>query len=168
MSSSIFDWVKTIALVLLAAGVLPFLYHQIELAQARLATEKVTKKTKNLAFALNIAKGAVGLAEKLSGSGHVQETSAVLAIRQRLQENNMSGLFTDEQLRQIIQQAYATMKTSGELDALKVKDSSNTHSETTSETVTQSPVDSQSEVSSEVASTSDLTSEVDASSAVSQ
>lgn len=168
MSSGIFDWVKTIALVLLAAGVLPFLYHQIELAQARLATEKVTKKTKNLAFALNIAKGAVGLAEKLSGTGQAQETSAVLAIRQRLQENNMSGLFTDEQLRQIIQQAYATMKTSGELDALKVNDSSNVITEPISETVTESPVDSESVSSSEVASTSDSNNEIDSSSAVSQ
>lgn len=168
MSLGIFDWVKTIALISIAAGVLPFLYHQIELAQARLATEKVTKKTKNLAFALNIAKGAVGLAEKLSGGGQAQETSAVLAIRQRLQENNMSGLFTDEQLRQIIQQAYAAMKTSGELDALKVSDSSNTPSEQILETVTEGTVDSQSEASSEAASTSDSTSEVDSSSAVSQ
>lgn len=168
MSSGIFDWVKTIALVLLAAGVLPFLYHQIELAQARLATEKVTKKTKNLAFALSIAKGAVGLAEKLSGSGQAQETSAVLAIRQRLQENNMSGLFTDEQLRQIIQQAYAAMKTSGELDALKVSDTSDVASEPALETVTEIPVNSQSEVSSEVSSTADSTSEIDSSSTVSQ
>lgn len=168
MSPSIFDWVKTIALILLAAGVLPFLYHQIELAQARLATEKVTKKTKNLAFALSIAKGAVGLAEKLSGSGQAQETSAVLAIRQRLQENNMSGLFTDEQLRQIIQQAYAAMKTSGELDALKVSDTSDVTSEPVLETVTEIPVNSQSEVSSEVSSTADSTSEIDSSSTVSQ
>lgn len=168
MNSVIFDWVKTIALILLAAGVLPFLYHQIELAQARLATEKVTKKTKNLAFALSIAKGAVGLAEKLSGSGQTQETSAVLAIRQRLQENNMSGLFTDEQLRQIIQQAYAAMKTSGELDALKVSDTSDVASEPVLETVTEIPVNSQSEVSSEISSTSDSTSEIDSSSAVSQ
>ena len=64
MNTAIFDWVKTLFLFALAAGVLPFLYHQIELAQAKLATEKVTKKTKNLAFALSLAKGAVGLAEK--------------------------------------------------------------------------------------------------------
>lgn len=119
MNTAIFDWVKTIFMVALAIGILPFLYHQIELAQAKLATEKVTKKTKNLAFALSLAKGAVGLAEKLSGTGATQETSAVLAIKQRLQENNMSQLFTDSQLRQIIQQAYASMKLSGELDALK-------------------------------------------------
>lgn len=168
MSSGIFDWVKTIALVLLAAGVLPFLYYQIDLAQARLATEKVTKKTKNLAFALSIAKGAVGLAEKLSGSGQSQETSAVLAIRQRLQENNMSNLFTDEQLRQIIQQAYASMKTSGELDALKVNDSSDDSSVTLSEVVSENPVDSESEAPSELAPASESVSEIDSSSAVSQ
>jgi len=133
MSSGMFDWIKTIALVLLAAGVLPFLYHQIELAQARLATEKVTKKTKNLAFALSIAKGAVGLAEKLTGNGQTQETSAVLAIKQRLQENNMGQLFTDSQLHQIIQQAYVTMKSNGELDALKP--STNSEDKVTTEKV---------------------------------
>lgn len=124
MNTAIFDWVKTLFLLALAAGVLPFLYHQIELVQAKLGTEKVTKKTKNLAFALNIAKGAVGLAEKIFGDGQAQESSAILALRQRLQENNMSSLFTDDQLKQIIQQAYAVMKSNGELDTLKpsVKD----------------------------------------------
>lgn len=159
MNTAIFDWVKTLFLLALAAGVLPFLYHQIELVQAKLATEKVTKKTKNLAFALNIAKGAVGLAEKIFGDGQAQETSAILALRQRLQENNMSSLFTDEQLRQIIQQAYASMKTSGELDALKVAEKvavQEAPKEVISESQAQPELESISESTSEVVSESEV------------
>ena len=118
--NNILNWAKTIGLLLVAIGILPFLYKQIELAQQKLATGKITKKTEALNFALNAAKAAVGIAEKLSGSGDSQATSAVSALQQRLQENNMDNLFTDTQIRQIIQQAYGIMKADGRIDALKL------------------------------------------------
>lgn len=118
--NNILNWAKTIGLLLVAIGVLPFLYKQIELAQQKLATGKITKKTETLNFALNAAKAAVGIAEKLSGSGDSQATSAVAALQQRLQENNMDNLFTETQIRQIIQQAYGIMKADGRIDALKL------------------------------------------------
>lgn len=118
--NNILNWAKTIGLLLVAIGILPFLYKQIELAQQKLATGKITKKTEALNFALNAAKSAVGIAEKLSGSGDSQATSAVAALQQRLQENNMDNLFTDTQIRQIIQQAYGIMKADGRIDALKL------------------------------------------------
>lgn len=118
--NNILNWAKTIGLLLVAIGILPFLYKQIELAQQKLATGKITKKTEALNFALNAAKAAVGIAEKLSGAGDAQATSAVIALRQRLQENNMNDLFTDTQIRQIIQQAYGIMKADGRIDALKL------------------------------------------------
>jgi len=118
--NNILNWAKTIGLLFVAIGILPFLYKQIELAQQKLATGKITKKTEALNFALNAAKAAVGIAEKLSGAGDAQATSAVIALRQRLQENNMDALFTDTQVRQIIQQAYGIMKADGRIDALKL------------------------------------------------
>lgn len=118
--NNILNWAKTIGLLLVAIGILPFLYKQIELAQQKLATGKITKKTEALNFALNAAKAAVGIAEKLSGAGDAQATSAVIALRQRLQENHMDDLFTDTQVRQIIQQAYGIMKADGRIDALKL------------------------------------------------
>lgn len=118
--NNILNWAKTIGLLLVAIGILPFLYKQIELAQQKLATGKITKKTEALNFALNSAKAAVGIAEKLSGTGDAQATSAIIALRQRLQENNMDDLFTDTQIRQIIQQAYGIMKADGRIDALKL------------------------------------------------
>ena len=120
--NNILNWAKTIGLLLVAIGILPFLYKQIELAQQKLATGKITKKTEALNFALNAAKAAVGIAEQLSGAGDAQATSAVIALRQRLQENHMDDLFTDTQIRQIIQQAYGIMKADGRIDALKVSD----------------------------------------------
>lgn len=118
--NNILNWAKTIVLLLVAIGILPFIYKQIELVQQKLATGKITKKTEALNFALNAAKAAVGIAEKLSGAGDAQATSAVIALRQRLQENNMDDLFTDTQIRQIIQQAYGIMKADGRIDALKL------------------------------------------------
>lgn len=118
--NNILNWAKTIGLLLVAIGILPFLYKQIELAQQKLATGKITKKTEALNFALNAAKAAVGIAEKLSGAGDAQATSAVIALRQRLQENHMDDLFTDTQVHQIIQQAYGIMKADGRIDALKL------------------------------------------------
>jgi len=118
--NNILNWAKTIGLLFVAIGILPFLYKQIELAQQKLATGKITKKTEALNFALNAAKAAVGIAEKLSGAGDAQATSAVIALRQRLQENNMDALFTDTQVRQIIQQAYGIMKADGRIVALKL------------------------------------------------
>lgn len=118
--NNILNWAKTIGLLLVAIGILPFLYKQIELAQQKLATGKITKKTEALNFALNAAKAAVGIAEKLSGAGDAQATSAVAALQQRLQENHMDNLFTDNQIRQIIQQAYGIMKADGRIDALKL------------------------------------------------
>lgn len=118
--NNILNWAKTIGLLLVAIGILPFLYKQIELAQQKLATGKITKKTEALNFALNAAKAAVGIAEKLSGTGDAQATSAVAALQQRLQENHMENLFTDTQIRQIIQQAYGIMKADGRIDALKL------------------------------------------------
>lgn len=120
--NNILNWAKTIGLLLVAIGILPFLYKQIELAQQRLATGKITKKTEALNFALNAAKAAVGIAEKLSGSGDSQATSAVAALQQRLQENHLDDLFTDTQIRQIVQQAYGIMKADGRIDALKVSE----------------------------------------------
>lgn len=118
--NNILNWGNTIWLLLVAIGILPFLYKQIELTQQKLATGKITKKTEALNFALNLAKGAVGIAEKLSGNGEAQATSAVIALKQRLQENHMEDLFTETQMRQIIQQAYGVMKVDGRIDALKV------------------------------------------------
>lgn len=106
----------------LAVVVLPYVFKQLELTEVKLKSEKITTKTKNLLFAIDIAKGVVIMAEKFLGTGSEQEDRAVALLQKRLAENNMSKLFTDTQIRQIIQQVYSLLKVDGTIDAVKVKD----------------------------------------------
>lgn len=106
----------------LAVVVLPYVFKQLELTEVKLKSEKITTKTKNLLFAIDIAKGVVIMAEKFLGTGSEQEDQAVALLQKRLAENNMSKLFTDTQIRQIIQQVYSLLKVDGTIDAVKVKD----------------------------------------------
>lgn len=106
----------------LAVIVLPCVFKQLELTEVKLKSEKITTKTKNLLFAIDIAKGVVIMAEKFLGTGSEQEDRAVVLLQKRLAENNMSKLFTDTQIRQIIQQVYSLLKVDGTIDAVKEKD----------------------------------------------
>lgn len=106
----------------LAVVVLPYMFKQLELTEVKLKSEKITTKTKNLLFAIDIAKGVVIMAEKFLGTGSEQEDRAVALLQKRLAENNMSKLFTDTQIRQIIQQVYSLLKVDGTIDAVKEKD----------------------------------------------
>lgn len=106
----------------LAVIVLPYMFKQLELTEVKLKSEKITTKTKNLLFAIDIAKGVVIMAEKFLGTGSEQEDRAVALLQKRLAENNMTNLFTDTQIRQIIQQVYSLLKVDGTIDAVKVKD----------------------------------------------
>ncbi len=106
----------------LAVIVLPYVFKQLELTEVKLKSEKITTKTKNFLFAIDIAKGVVIMAEKFLGTGSEQEDRAVALLQKRLAENNMSKLFTDTQIRQIIQQVYSLLKVDGTIDAVKEKD----------------------------------------------
>lgn len=106
----------------LAVVVLPYVFKQLELTEVKLKSEKITTKTKNLLFAIDIAKGVVIMAEKFLGTGSEQEDQAVALLQKRLAENNMANLFTDTQIRQIIQQVYSLLKVDGTIDAVKEKD----------------------------------------------
>lgn len=106
----------------LAVVVLPYVFKQLELTEVKLKSEKITTKTKNLLFAIDIAKGVVIMAEKFLGTGSEQEDRAVALLQKRLAENNMSKFFTDTQIRQIIQQVYSLLKVDGTIDAVKEKD----------------------------------------------
>lgn len=108
--------------LILAVVVLPYVFKQLELTEVKLKSEKITTKTKNLLFAIDIAKGVVIMAEKFLGTGSEQEDRAVALLQKRLAENNMSKLFTDTQIRQIIQQVYSLLKVDGTIDAVKEKD----------------------------------------------
>lgn len=108
--------------LILAVVVLPYVFKQLELTEVKLKSEKITTKTKNLLFAIDIAKGVVIMAEKFLGTGTEQEDRAVALLQKRLAENNMSKLFTDTQIRQIIQQVYSLLKVDGTIDAVKEKD----------------------------------------------
>lgn len=106
----------------LAVVILPYVFKQLELTEVKLKSEKITTKTKNLLFAIDIAKGVIIMAEKFLGTGSEQEDRAVALLQKRLAENNMANLFTDTQIRQIIQQVYSLLKVDGTIDAVKEKD----------------------------------------------
>lgn len=150
MNNTTFKLIEAVVSLAISAGVLPSLYKLFQYLQSVLATQKVTKKTKVLNFALDVGKGAVAIGEKLVGTtGEVQAKSAELALKQRLQENGYGKYFTDSQITQIIQSIYAAMKAAGEISALKTSNSSVDYS---------NQVEEQSEVASESA-TSELSSE---------
>lgn len=80
---------------------------------------KTKAKSQNLNLALDFAIGAVTFAEKFVGTGQEQQLSAINAFKERLGSNNMLNNFTDEQIEQIIQQAYTQSKASGLITAVK-------------------------------------------------
>lgn len=80
---------------------------------------KTKSKSQNLTLALDFAIGAVTFAEKFVGTGRQQQLTAINTLKQRLNFNNMLNEFTDEQIEQIIQQAYAQSKASGLITAVK-------------------------------------------------
>lgn len=84
-----------------------------------LTTLKTTTKSANLKLALDFGVQAVTFAEKFVGTGREQQLSAINTLKQRLGSNNMLNKFTDEQIEQIIQQAYAQSKASGLISAVK-------------------------------------------------
>ena len=79
---------------------------------------KTKSKSQNLNLALDFAIGAVTFAEKFVGTGQEQQLSAINALKERLGSNNMLNKFTDEQIEQIIQQAYAQSKSNGLITAV--------------------------------------------------
>lgn len=83
-----------------------------------LTTIKTTTKSANLKLALDFGVQAVTFAEKFVGTGQEQQLSAINALKQRLGSNNMLNKFTDEQIEQIIQQAYAQSKANGLISAV--------------------------------------------------
>lgn len=122
MNNTTFKLIEAILSLAVSAGIFPALYKLFQYIQSVLETQKVTKKTKVLSFAIDIAKGVVIMAEKFLGTGSEQEDRAVALLQKRLAENNMSKLFTDTQIRQIIQQVYSLLKVDGTIDAVKEKD----------------------------------------------
>ena len=79
-------------------------------------------KTKSKSQNLNFAIGAVTFAEKVVGTGEEQRLNSISILRKRLGDNNILKNFTDEQIEQIIQQAYAQSKASGLINAVKKED----------------------------------------------
>jgi len=80
---------------------------------------KTKSKSQNLTLALDFAIGAVTFAEKTVGTGEEQRLNSIAVLRKRLGDNNILKNFTDEQIEQIIQQAYAQSKASGLITAVK-------------------------------------------------
>lgn len=154
MNNTTFKLIEAILSLAVSAGLLPALYKLFQYLQSLLGTQKVTKKTKVLNFALDVGKGAVAIGEKLYGTtGEVQAKSAELALKQRLQENGYGKYFTDSQITQIVQSIYASMKAAGEIAALKTSNATVDYSnqvETQPEVIseTQSEIDT-SELASE-------------------
>lgn len=111
--------VKPLATLAIVGIVLPFVYNKIEQQQQELKTQKVTTKTKNLSLALEFAKGAVTFAERFATSGETQQLQAVNNLKNRLKENGLEANFTETQIKQIIQNAYAQAKANGLIDAVK-------------------------------------------------
>jgi len=93
---------------------------------------KTKSKSQNLTLALDFAIGAVTFAEKFVGTGQEQQLSAINALKERLGSNNMLNKFTDEQIEQIIQQAYAQSKSNGLISAVAtpVEDKTTSEEET--------------------------------------
>lgn len=87
-----------------------------------LTTLKTTTKSANLNLALDFGVQAVTFAEKFVGTGQEQQLSAIIALKQRLESNNMFDKFTDEQIEQIIQNAYAQTKANGLIEAVKMEE----------------------------------------------
>lgn len=94
-----------------------------------LTTLKTTTKSANLKLALDFGVQAVTFAEKFVGTGQEQQLSAINALKQRLGSNNMLNKFTDEQIEQIIQQAYAQSKANGLISAVAKPVETNTTTE---------------------------------------
>jgi len=80
---------------------------------------RTKSKSQNLNLALDFAIGAVTFAEKVVGTGEEQRLTSIATLRKRLGDNNILKNFTDEQIEQIIQQAYAQSKASGLITAVK-------------------------------------------------
>ncbi len=80
---------------------------------------KTKSKSQNLNLALDFAIGAVTFAEKVVGTGQEQRLTSIAMLRKRLGDNNILKNFTDEQIEQIIQQAYAQSKANGLIEAVK-------------------------------------------------
>jgi len=80
---------------------------------------KTKSKSQNLTLALDFAIGAVTFAEKTVGTGEEQRLTSIALLRKRLGDNNILKNFTDEQIEQIIQQAYSQSKASGLITAVK-------------------------------------------------
>lgn len=93
---------------------------------------RTKSKSQNLNLALDFAIGAVTFAEKFVGTGQEQQLSAINALKERLGSNNMLNKFTDEQIEQIIQQAYAQSKSNGLISAVAtpVEDKTTSEEET--------------------------------------
>lgn len=83
-----------------------------------LVTLKTTTKSANLKLALDFGVQAVTFAEKFVGTGQEQQLSAINTLKQRLGSNNLLNKFTDEQIEQIIQNAYAQAKANGLISAV--------------------------------------------------
>lgn len=79
---------------------------------------KTKSKSQNLNLALDFAIGAVTFAEKVVGTGEEQQLNSIALLRKRLGDNNILKNFTDEQIEQIIQNAYAQAKANGLIDAV--------------------------------------------------
>ena len=90
---------------------------------------KTTTKSANLKLALDFSVQAVTFAEKFVGTGQEQQLSAINALKQRLGSNNMLNKFTDEQIEQIIQNAYAQAKANGLIDAVSTSATKETTTE---------------------------------------
>lgn len=80
---------------------------------------KTKSKSQNLNLALDFAIGAVTFAEKFVGTGEEQRLNSIALLRKRLGDNNILKNFTDEQIEQIIQQAYVQAKASGLITVVK-------------------------------------------------
>jgi len=80
---------------------------------------KTKSKSQNLTLALDFAIGAVTFAEKVVGTGEEQRLNSIALLRKQLGDNNILKNFTDEQIEQIIQQAYAQSKANGLISAVK-------------------------------------------------
>lgn len=120
--SNVLNLVLSVVSVIGAFGGLIWLEKELKII-------KTTTKSKNLKLALDFAIGAVTFAEKFVGTGQEQQLSAINALKQRLGSNDMLNKFTDEQIEQIIQQAYAQSKASGLISAVAQPVETNTTTE---------------------------------------
>ena len=107
-----YDWVKTALDVFIAVG------GGLGLSRF-LKASAATQKNEHIKTALTFASQAVLQAQAFLGGGQVQQDSAAASLKERLDTTGLGKHFTEQQILNYIQEAYAKAKADGSLDKVK-------------------------------------------------